>query len=157
MGSVQGFAYPADVRGDGVDVLSTHEQILDGQVYLGGISPAKNVYNSQMVSMGMKVGSVLRSLGVNERFAVDTVVQPRRTADGKVELTPFAIEINVRWGGTTAANEVLKRISSHVGKLPSSATYTIDGTEIFYVSTDNCKSPKLKAMSIDELMALLKP
>jgi hypothetical protein len=155
--SVQGFAYPVDVPGDGVDVLSTHEQILDGQVYLGGVSPAMKVYNSQMVTMGMKVGSVLRSLGVNERFAVDTVVQPRRTADGKVELTPFAIEINIRWGGTTAANEVLKRIATSVEKFPSSATYAVDGTEVFYVSTDNCKSPKLKTMSIDDLLVSLQP
>src|SRR5207344_1872428 len=83
-----------------VELLSTHDQLLggpSGQSYLGCVFPADTAYASLITQEAAKVGKRLAKEGVIGRFALDFVVV--RAKDGTWE--PYAIEINLRKGGTT--------------------------------------------------------
>src|SRR6266487_4290392 len=82
-----------------VELLSTHDQMLggpSGQSYLGCVFPADSAYASLITREAAKVGNRLAKEGVIGRFALDFVVV---RSNGKWD--PYAIEINLRKGGTT--------------------------------------------------------
>ena len=82
-----------------VELLSTHDQLLggpSGQSYLGCMFPADSGYAALITQEAAKVGNRLAKEGVIGRFALDFVVV---RSNGKWE--PYAIEINLRKGGTT--------------------------------------------------------
>src|SRR5438874_391560 len=82
-----------------VELLSTHDQLLggpSGQSYLGCVFPADRGYAALITREAAKVGRRLAKEGVIGRFALDFVVV---RSNGKWE--PYAIEINLRKGGTT--------------------------------------------------------
>src|SRR4051812_21304609 len=84
-----------------VELLSTHDQMLggpSGQSYLGCIFPADPAYAGSITRDAGKVGHLLRDAGVIGRFALDFVVT-RTSASAPWE--SYAIEINLRKGGTT--------------------------------------------------------
>jgi hypothetical protein len=63
------------VNEDGsVSVLSTHEQILDDQVYHGCEFPCRPDYREQLMKYGRKIGKYLSGHGVKGRFGVDFFV-----------------------------------------------------------------------------------
>ena len=83
-----------------VELLSTHDQLLggaSGQSYLGCVFPADPSYAAAIAEPAMVVGRHLARLGVIGRFAVDFVVVRDETG----AWTPYAIELNLRKGGTT--------------------------------------------------------
>jgi len=83
-----------------VEVLSTHDQVLggaSGQSYLGCRFPADPDYSVMITREAVKVGERLRREGILGRFAVDFVV----VRENGGEWRPYAIEINLRKGGTT--------------------------------------------------------
>lgn len=82
-----------------LEVLSTHDQVLGGprgQSYLGARFPADPEYAALISREARKVGERLAAEGVLGRFAVDFVVV--RDGGG---WEPYAIEVNLRKGGTT--------------------------------------------------------
>ena len=83
-----------------VELLSTHDQLLggaSGQKYLGCVFPADPGYAAAIAEPAMVIGRHLAELGVLGRFAVDFVVVQDETG----AWTPYAIELNLRKGGTT--------------------------------------------------------
>ena len=83
-----------------VELLSTHDQLLggpSGQSYLGCRFPADPAYAPGIMRMAAQVGGRLAREGVIGRFALDFVAV--RRPDGSWD--PYAIEINLRKGGTT--------------------------------------------------------
>ena len=81
-------------------MLSTHDQLLggpSGQSFLGSRFPADQQYGPLIGSEARKIGAQLAKKGVLGRFAVDFVVA--RNNAGKWD--SYAIEINLRKGGTT--------------------------------------------------------
>lgn len=83
-----------------VEALSTHDQMLggpSGQAYLGCRFPASPEYATTIMAEAMKVGRRLAKEGVLGRFALDFVTV--LNADNAWEV--YAIEINLRKGGTT--------------------------------------------------------
>ena len=88
------------VPGGRVELLSTHDQMLggaSGQSYLGCVFPASEEYAALIADCARPVANRLAELGVLGRFAVDFVVV--RSHAGGWE--PYAIELNLRKGGTT--------------------------------------------------------
>lgn len=82
-----------------VELLSTHDQILggaEGQSYFGARFPADPAYARTIADEALKVGHRLATEGVIGRLAVDFVVV--HTDAG---WNAYAIEINIRKGGTT--------------------------------------------------------
>ena len=84
-----------------VELLSTHDQLLggpSGQSYLGCRFPADYAYASgDQRSRRRRSAQRLAREGVLGRFAIDFVV----VRDAAGAWTPYAIEINLRKGGTT--------------------------------------------------------
>ena len=83
-----------------VEVVSTHDQLLggpSGQSYLGCCFPAEPQYASPITAIAQRVGAELARVGVIGRCAIDFVV----AGDGRGKWRAYAIELNLRKGGTT--------------------------------------------------------
>ena len=83
-----------------VELLSTHDQLLggaSGQSYLGCTFPADPAYSRLISEPAMAIGERLAREGVLGRFAVDFVV----VRDAAGDWSAYAIELNLRKGGTT--------------------------------------------------------
>jgi hypothetical protein len=126
-----------DITPDGaVHVLSTHEQVLggdSGQVYTGCVFPADQSYAGELAKHGAAVGAWLARAGAVGRLSIDFVAVRRR---GRWQV--FALEVNLRKGGTTHPFSVLRQLAP--GEYDRSAGRWLaqsDGLPRFYRSTDN--------------------
>src|SRR5205809_829428 len=136
-----------------VELLSTHDQLLggpSGQSYLGCVFPADSGYASLITRDATKVGKRLAREGVIGRFALDFVVV---RSNGKWE--PYAIEINLRKGGTTHPFLTLQFLTD--GKYdPDTATFTAPGgQQKFFVASDHVESPHYRTLTPDDLFDIV--
>ncbi|HEY7142314.1 MAG TPA: peptide ligase PGM1-related protein [Methylomirabilota bacterium] len=121
-----------------LEVLSTHDQVLggpSGQSYLGCRFPADPGYAALITRDAVKVGQELVGEGVLGRFAFDFVVVRNGGA-----WTPYAIELNLRKGGTTHPFLTLQFLTD--GRYdPEAATFTPpSGRPKCFVATDHLES-----------------
>src|SRR3989441_5199649 len=136
-----------------VDLLSTHDQLLggpSGQSYLGCVFPADTGYAALITREAAKVGRRLAKEGVIGRFALDFVVV---RANGKWE--PYAIEINLRKGGTTHPFLTLQFLTD--GRYdPKTAIFTApNGQQKFFVASDHVESPRYRTLTPDDLFDIV--
>jgi len=137
-----------------VELLSTHDQMLggpSGQRYLGCIFPADPAYASAITHDAARVGDLLRDAGVIGRFALDFVVT---RAQDSTSWQTYAIEINLRKGGTTHPFLTLQFLTG--GQYdPESATFVApNGHKKFLVASDHLESPRYRGYSPDDLFDL---
>src|SRR5213080_1409632 len=137
----------------GVELLSTHDQLLggpSGQSYLGCVFPADSAYASLITREAAKVGRRLAKEGVIGRFALDFVVV---RANGKWE--PYAIEINLRKGGTTHPFLTLQFLTDGTYD-PETAIFTApNGRQKFFVASDHVESPQYRTLTPDDLFDIV--
>jgi len=137
-----------------VELLSTHDQILGGptgQSYLGCVFPADTAYASLITQAAAKVGRRLAKEGVIGRFALDFVVV--RAKDGKWE--PYAIEINLRKGGTTHPFLTLQFLTDGTYN-PETGIFTApNGQQKFFVASDHVESPHYRTLTPDDLFDIV--
>lgn len=137
-----------------VELLSTHDQMLggpSGQSYLGCIFPADHAYAAAITRDAGKVGNLLRDLNVIGRFALDFVVT---RANASAPWETFAIEINLRKGGTTHPFLTLQFLTGGTYN-PESATFaTPNGRKKFLVASDHVESPLFRGYTPDDLFDL---
>jgi len=130
-----------DISPDGeAVVLATHEQVLggpDGQVYLGCRFPARLEYAGQLGRYGEAVGRLLARRGALGRFSVDFM--SALAVDGGWDV--FALEINLRKGGTTHPYAVLRNLAAGHYDVDSGEWLTDEGSPRHYESTDNLVDP----------------
>jgi pheganomycin biosynthesis PGM1-like protein len=137
-----------------VELLSTHDQMLggpSGQRYLGCIFPADPAYATAITRDAAKVGDLLRDAGVIGRFALDFVVT---RAQDSASWQTYAIEINLRKGGTTHPFLTLQFLTG--GQYdPESATFVApNGHKKFLVASDHLESPRYRGYTPDDLFDL---
>jgi hypothetical protein len=135
-----------------VELLSTHDQLLGGptgQSYLGARFPADPAYAGTISSLAARVGDRLSREGVLGRFAVDFVVV-RDDAEPD-RWTPYAIEVNLRKGGTTHPFLTLQFLTGGSYDAVTGRFHTPSGDEKHLVATDHLESPALPALSLDEV------
>ena len=136
-----------------VDLLSTHDQLLggpSGQSYLGCVFPADNGYATLITREAAKVGRRLANEGVIGRFALDFVVV---RSNGKWE--PYAIEINLRKGGTTHPFLTLQFLTDGTYD-PETAIFTApNGRQKFFVASDHVESPQYRTLTPDDLFDIV--
>jgi len=133
-----------------VELLSTHDQLLggpSGQSYLGCRFPADFGYAQAISREAAKIGESLAREGVLGRFAVDFVV----VRDGHGAWTPYAIEINLRKGGTTHPFLTLQFLTDGTYDHVTALFTAPSGREKHLVATDHLDSDLLRALSIDDL------
>lgn len=133
------------------DVISTHDQVLGGdgeQVFLGAYFPAKKDYSIELAKITMPLCESLRDKGVIGRFGVDFM--SIKNIEGTWD--HYAIEINLRKGGTTHPYLMLNFLTDgayHADK----GTYLIkSGQERYYFSTDNLVDPLYRGLIPQDLI-----
>jgi len=136
-----------------VELLSTHDQLLggpSGQSYLGCTFPADSGYASLITREAAKVGQRLAKEGVIGRFALDFVVV---RSNGKWD--PYAIEINLRKGGTTHPFLTLQFLTDGAYD-PETAIFTApNGQQKFFVASDHVESPLYRSLTPDDLFDIV--
>ena len=133
-----------------VELLSTHDQILggaSGQKYLGCVFPADPGYAAAIAEPAMVIGRHLAELGVLGRFAVDFVV----VQDESGAWTPYAIELNLRKGGTTHPFLTLQFLTDGSYDGERGVFLTPSGSAKYLVATDHFEDERLKALTVNEL------
>jgi hypothetical protein len=137
-----------------VELLSTHDQLLggpSGQSYLGCVFPADTAYAPLITREAEKVGKRLAKEGVIGRFALDFVVV--RGKDGKWE--PYAIEINLRKGGTTHPFLTLQFLTDGTYD-PETGIFTApNGQQKFFVASDHVESARYRTLTPDDLFDIV--
>src|SRR5205809_6464863 len=138
----------------GVELLSTHDQLLggpSGQSYLGCVFPADTGYATLISREAAKVGRRLAEEGVIGRFALDFVVV--RSHNGTWE--PYAIEINLRKGGTTHPFLTLQFLTDGTYD-PETGIFTApNGQQKFFVASDHVESPRYRTLTPDDLFDIV--
>jgi hypothetical protein len=137
-----------------VEMLSTHDQMLgghSGQSYMGAIFPANPAYSELIIRDAMKVGRRFAQEGVIGRFAVDFVVVKRE--DDSWE--SYAIEVNLRKGGTTAPFLILQFLTDgHCD--PKTGVFTsANKHRKYYVASDHLESPGYHCFTASHLFDIV--
>jgi hypothetical protein len=137
-----------------VELLSTHDQLLggpSGQSYLGCVFPADTAYAGLITREAAKVGRRLAKEGVIGRFALDFVVV--RSKDRKWE--PYAIEINLRKGGTTHPFLTLQFLTDGAYDAETAIFTAPNGQQKFFVASDHVESPRYRTLTPDDLFDIV--
>ena len=137
-----------------VELLSTHDQMLggpSGQSYLGAVFPADPEYGPRILEEAAKIGRRFAREGIVGRFALDFVVV--RTAGSGWQ--PYAIEVNLRKGGTTHPFLTLQYLTDGQYHATSGLFYTPRGHQKCYVASDHVESPLYRAFTPDALFDIV--
>ncbi|MEO6143653.1 MAG: peptide ligase PGM1-related protein [Dermatophilaceae bacterium] len=136
-----------------IELLSTHDQVLggpSGQSYLGCTFPADPAYARSITQDALLVGEVLAKKGVLGRFALDFVVVRRGQT-----WTSYAIEVNLRKGGTTHPFLTLQFLTDGRYHPETALFLTPAGRERHLVATDHLEDPSLRGLRVDDLFDLV--
>ncbi len=137
-----------------VELLSTHDQLLggaSGQKYLGCVFPADPGYAAMIAEPAMVIGRHLAKLGVLGRFAVDFVT----VQDESGGWTPYAIELNLRKGGTTHPFLTLQFLTDGSYDGERGVFLTPGGSSKYLVATDHFEDDRLKALTVADLFDIV--
>jgi hypothetical protein len=131
--------------------ISTHDQVLggpSGQVFLGCTFPADEAYRLAIQEAGMRVAEVLRQRGVLGRVGIDFVSVPR--AHGGWD--HYAIEINLRKGGTTHPFLMLQFLIDGKYDPGSGCYHTPAGRPRYYYASDTLQDERYKGLTPEDLI-----
>ena len=137
-----------------MEILSTHDQMLggpSGQSYLGCRFPANPDYAPLITREAAKVGARLAKEGVIGRFALDFVVV--RKEDGSWD--PYAIEINLRKGGTTHPFLTLQFLTNGSYNGETGVFTTPRGAEKCFVASDHEADTLYRVFTPDDLFDIV--
>jgi len=138
----------------GAEVVSTHDQLLgghSGQSYVGCRFPAEAAYARQITELARRVGRRLADAGVIGRCAIDFVAVRERGGQWR----PYAIELNLRKGGTTHPLAALELLTGGSYDADAARFVTPAGGQRHYVATDHLEAPELRRLGPDALTDLV--
>jgi hypothetical protein len=137
-----------------LELLSTHDQLLggpSGQSYLGCVFPADPAYAAAISREAAKIGRRLAREGVIGRFALDFVTVRETGGDWRA----FAIEINLRKGGTTHPFLTLQYLTDGSYDAERAVFTAPSGRPKCFVASDHVESPAYRALTPDDLIDLV--
>jgi hypothetical protein len=137
---------------DAVTLLSTHDQILHGrsrQQFAGCRFPADQAYAPVISALAQQVAEHLADRGVIGRLAIDFLVTRGKADDWR----PFALEVNLRMGGTTHPYQALARLAGGSYDPQTASFRTGRGHPRHYVATDHLEIPELQVLGQAGLLA----
>jgi hypothetical protein len=138
--------------GGAVRLLSTHDQILrgrNGQQFAGCRFPADRAYAAAISALAQRVADQLAHTGVIGRLAIDFLVV-RGLDDG---WQPFALEVNLRMGGTTHPHQALIRLTGGSYDPQTASFTTRRRSPRHYVATDHLEISQLAVLGQAGLLA----
>ncbi len=133
-----------------IRIISTHDQVLggpSGQIYLGCSFPADPRYRPNITDAARRIATVLREEGVLGRFGIDFVscFENNRWID-------YAIEINLRKGGTTHPFMMLQFLTDGVYDPDTGRYLTPTGNPCYYYASDNLQHPAYRGLAPEDLL-----
>jgi hypothetical protein len=137
-----------------IELLSTHDQLLggaSGQSYLGCIFPADPAYSRLISEPAIRISERLANEGALGRFAIDFVVK----RDDAGDWSPYAIELNLRRGGTTHPFLTLQFLTDGSYDGASGRFLLPSGEQRHLVATDHLESNELRALAVDDLFDIV--
>lgn len=132
------------------DVISTHDQMLggeSGQVFMGAVFPANNEYAVEVGRMGKLVADELKKYGVLGRFGVDFISVKEQNG-----WKHYAIEINLRKGGTTHPYLMLQFLTDGHYNPATGYYHAANGKPCYYYASDNLKMESYKGLTPHDLI-----
>jgi PGM1 C-terminal domain len=138
--------------GGRVEVIATHDQILggrSGQQYLGCRFPADPAYAVAISVLAQRMAERLAAVGVIGRLGIDFVVA--RQPGWRWQ--PFAVELNLRMGGTTHPQQTLVCLTGGAYDAERATFITPSGEPRHYVANDHLETPELGRLGADGLLA----
>lgn len=147
--SMQGYITPCGK----VEIISTHDQILggeDGQIYLGCRFPAQEDYRLQLQELGVKIGLELAKKGAMERYSADFLAVKEND-----KWLLYAIEINLRKGGTTHPFMTLKFLTNGNYNCEDGLFYSPKDKVKYYIASDNLQKPQYHGLLPHDLMDII--
>jgi len=132
-------------------IVSTHEQLFSktgSQHFAGCMLPAQRP--QYLHRAGRRVGEYLRELGVIGTFGIDFVV-----VEEDSELKCYAIEINLRKGGTTHHFETLKYLTGGEYEEESGRYVTNDRQIRCYYGTDMFVGEPIMGLTASEVSSFV--
>ena len=136
-----------------LELLSTHDQLLGGptgQLYVGCRFPADPAYRRLITEEALKIGKRITREGVLGRYAVDFVAVKGDNAEWKA----YAIEINLRKGGTTHPFLTLQFLTDGRYDADTGTFVAPSGHEKYFVASDHLESPSYRVFSPNDLFDL---
>lgn len=133
-----------------VEIVSTHDQILggaDNQVFLGAIFPAAPGYAVDIAAIAKPIAERMAQYGVLGRFAIDFL-----SVFENNQWTHYAIEINLRKGGTTHPLLMLQFLTDGVYDASQGVYFMPNGQTRYYFASDNVSSPAYIGLTPSDLM-----
>jgi hypothetical protein len=133
-----------------VEVISTHEQVLGGpshQIFTGCAFPAREQYRLELQEMGSRVAGLLRDRGALGRFGVDFISIPEGD-----RYAHYAIEINLRKGGTTHPFMMLQYLTDGSFELKTGLYQSPSGQPRYYYASDNLQSESYRGLTPRDLI-----
>ncbi|MEP7164261.1 MAG: peptide ligase PGM1-related protein [Ferruginibacter sp.] len=134
-----------------IDIVSTHDQLLggdEGQIFIGAIFPADEAYSVDIAVAGKKIAEHLAGKGVIGRFAIDFISVKQEDGSWK----HFAIEINLRKGGTTHPFLMLQYLTDGTYHADTGEFITASGSRRFYFASDNVSSDQYIGLTPSDLI-----
>jgi len=133
-----------------LEVISTHDQVLGGsnsQVFLGCRFPADAAYRLDIQDLGFRAAKVLASKGVLGRFGIDFISVPEGSG-----WRHYAIEINLRKGGTTHPFLMLQFLTEGSYDSKTGLFLTAAGKPCSYYSSDNLHEEHYRGLTPSDLI-----
>jgi len=133
-----------------IETISNHDQVLGGvtgQCYLGARFPALEDYRGDVCQSALRVATVLRAKGVLGRFGIDFVCVREDRA-----WRHYALEINLRKGGTTHTFQTLQYLTDGRYDTDSGLFFTPQGEARCYYATDNLLKAPYRRLTPPDLI-----
>lgn len=135
---------------DRLEAISTHDQVLGGanqQIFLGCRFPANADYRLDLQAGATAAARVLASKGVLGRFGFDFISVKEGNA-----WKHYAIEINLRKGGTTHPFLMLKFLTDGNYDAQTGEFLTPSGRPRCYFASDNLESERYHGLCSEDLI-----
>ena len=133
-----------------IEIISTHDQMFgdeDKQVFIGASFPASTEYSVEIASMATHIAERMAMLGALGRSSIDFL----SVFEGN-EWTHYAIEINLRKGGTTHPFLMLQFLTDGVYDAASGNYFMPNGQQRFYFASDNVSSSAYIGLTPSDLI-----
>ena len=133
-----------------IDIISTHEQVLSGvdeQVFVGAHFPADECYRKEVGALGKTIAGELKKHGVLGRFSIDFISVKENDC-----WKHYAIEINLRKGGTTHPFLMLQFLTNGHYDEATGLFETPNKQYRYYFASDNLQSDAYKGLTPQDLI-----
>ncbi len=133
-----------------IDIISTHDQVLTGdtgQIFVGAYFPADAAYRGPIAAKARAIAEVLKKEGVLGRFSIDFISVKEQDT-----WKHYAIEINLRKGGTTHPFLMLQFLSDGSYNENTGIFETSSGQQLYYYASDNVQHDQYKGLTPRDLI-----